>query len=48
MIVWNAQYIEEKEIKLVPLDIYIENNGINKIDFIKIDEGLKSTLYGQD
>ena len=45
---WNAQYIEEKEIKLVPLDIYIENNGINKIDFIKIDvEGSEiDTLYG--
>ena len=34
---WNAQKIDGREINLIQLDDYVEKNGINKIDFMKID-----------
>lgn len=34
---WNAHKIDKKEIKLITLDAFIEDNGINKVDFMKID-----------
>jgi len=46
--VWNAQKIDNIEIKLIRLDDYIDKLDINKVDFIKIDiEGSEmDALYG--